>query len=219
MFRDKFILSLSYSLKTEHKKYLKESGLSKHTTFDEIFYSFNLYWDYLNYNLLEVIIENHGRPILQKKMRQFTIDVESFRKSTTVKVFKKIDKYSVIFEPEGFRCIVTKHDISPDATLEDVHNLRLRLAREVQFHEFALSMPVVMIGSIFITWLVPESAINDLMFVLTPQLLKELHIEAITLRHSASPIASVKEMEVSIIIILVGCMYMHHKYHDEGYLE
>ena len=201
-FRESFIHGLSYSLKTKQKKYFKDAHLSTLSTFDDIFSAFNNYWDYLNYGLLDIIVKKYlKRPKLVTKMNEYGDDVKAFRSATAVKVFQRAQKSKPLIEPPGFRLVASKHDISPDATLEEIHNLHLRMTQEAELEMFALSIPEVMIGSVFITWLVPESAINDLMFVLTPPLLKELHIEAITRRHS-TPLTkqpSRKEMAVSIL--------------------
>ena len=199
----KFLRGLSYSLKTEHRTYFKDTELSRHGTFDGLFNDLNLCWDFLNYNLLEYVFKTLGIDSLRTKMTEYCGDVSSFRKSTSLKIYQKVQKCKVSFEPQGFFHIITKHHARfiVNTTLEGVNNVRHKIAQELQLYDFALN--IAEIGPVFITWLVPDSSLNDLMFALNTQLLDELHIENVTLRHSTKSISSLKEMEVCIHYIII----------------
>ena len=187
-FRSKFLFRLSnYSprLKSEHCRYFQKNlkNLIKQKTYNGLFDFLNFYWDFLNYNLLEHIVRHFGSSDIKRKMGQYCLDIKRFRKSTTLRVFRELQQDEADLDlsaPEGFQLVKTVHNITLDSTLEDVNKIRLSVARDYQLQEFALYIAIGF-GSVFITWLVPQSIINDLAFGLTTQLLDELHIVSFTL--------------------------------------
>ena len=48
-----------------------------------------MYWDFINYSLLEHVINEFGSDQLKEDMRQYIADLEEFRKTTTVAQFAK----------------------------------------------------------------------------------------------------------------------------------
>ena len=63
---------------------------------DNIFFLLNFYWDFLNYGLLEHIVEWCGNEELKKEMEEYIADVACFRKETVLHDFVGVwDRESV----------------------------------------------------------------------------------------------------------------------------
>ena len=182
-FCHRFLLELPASLKDEHKKFLQDNRqeLSKQSTFDDLFYVLDLYWDYLNYNLLESVIKRQGSRASENKMEQYCIEVKRFRRSVTLTVFWELEGcISQREPPPGFELVKTKHHISPNSTLEDLNNIRLRITDEFHLPVFALYIMDIVKGSVCVTWLMPCSVAKLLKSELTGKLMNELGINEIT---------------------------------------
>ena len=145
-------------IELEHEDFIEQhKALFTSDTDDlqKIFFEVNRYSGYLNYTLIEYLIEEFGTAELKTRMNKYASDVQKFRQNTSLAVFSKA-KGPMSEIPEGFKELVTTHDFRPDATLEDVETVRLRLAPKYNLHYFALWLYSVQTGSIVLTWLVPK---------------------------------------------------------------
>ena len=182
-FLDGFILELPYSVKDDHEKFFdrKNAEINRATTFDELFFCLSTYWDYLNFSLLEGIIDSHGTAEMLQKMECYVSDVEAFCEKTKLKVFWQLQRHRMRTKPPpGFSQFVTKHCITGESTLKDVENIRREISDEFHLQKCALLLVHVVEGSVVITWFVPSSAITLLKQGLgRPEVLAKLHIESV----------------------------------------
>ena len=147
-------------IEDEHEDFIEQhKALFTSDTDDlrELFFEVNQYSGYLNYTLIEYLIEEFGTDILKTRMKEYASDVQRFRRTTPLALFSKARPRCPMSRiPQGFKELVTTHYFPPDATLEDVEEFRLRLAPQYNLHIFALWLYSVQIGSIVLTWLVPK---------------------------------------------------------------
>ena len=94
----------------------------------------NLYWDYLNYHLLECLVQEYGDKDTKGRMKEYHENVSAFMETTTLQVFWEIEPCLKSVPPPGFTETIVKHeqDISAESTLKDVEDVRVRLANEIQ---------------------------------------------------------------------------------------
>ena len=162
-FRHSLIL-LPAKIKKEHATFLKENlpTISKAESIDEIFMQLNLYWNFIDYSLLEHIVNRFCSEEVKKDMVQYISDLEAFRKATTIS--QMIHCWPGRIEPPPHFSKVTcklNHDAAT-YTLHELDQLRVRFC-----HEFSLSDSIMMLhsfiaGSVVIVWMIPSGSVHDL---------------------------------------------------------
>ena len=155
-FRDVFLLSLDVFEKERHAPFFASyaNKLCETSTFDALFMIFGLYWDYLNYHLLECLIREYGDADMKRYMKEYVEDVSSFMEATTLQVFWKIEPCLKSIPPPGFVETVVRYKggISATSTLKDVEDIRLKINENTQIRKFAILLSAITEGSITITW-------------------------------------------------------------------
>ena len=167
-FRSKITLQLPEPIRLE----LAEPSLMKKLRFmydarsvEEIFGIFNLcIWSYLNFGLLQHLVDIYGDDKLQQRMAEYTTSVESFRNQTTLKVFweaspttRKCPEIPTSFR-ESLKPITFKHGkLDTSTTLNDIERYRQDLAQEYCFPDFTIILADIEKGCVATTWLVPPS--------------------------------------------------------------
>ena len=175
---------LPSSIKHNHMIFLKEniSNLNNASDLREIFMHFNLYWDYFNYTLLEVIITAYGSETLKKQMKSYSSDMQQFWQKITVTNFipycKKMKKFEII--PKEFVRVEVKDAIDKpisEYTLMELEELKHHLCLSCQLPSFALILYDLKEGCVEVTWLVATELENELREALRRELSGQLEKE------------------------------------------
>ena len=171
-FRTEITLQLPESIRSEVQLTLKETlpYIYNAKSIEEIFGFFNLcVWNYLNYGLLQHIVEGYGDDKVHQRMEKYTTLVDSFRRETSLKVFWKAlpasNKGSEIPSAlrESLKKVICKHDnLNGTASLEDIEQFRRNLARHVSLPDLTIILKDIMKGSVATVWLVPPSVADRL---------------------------------------------------------
>lgn len=159
------VTSLPATVMDEHRVFLRENvrELCSANDITTVFVWLNTYWDYLNYTLLQYIVNQYGDPKTQQRMKVYVDDLKQFRRNTSLHLFCKAQPRRHREVPPGFRELVTKHEKSWfDCTLEDVEQFRQDFAWEYDLRQVALMLREMELGSIVITWWIPDSAVSHL---------------------------------------------------------
>ena len=155
-FRDSFLLGLNVFEKERHYNFFdrRMSSICRATTYDELFWVLGQYWDYLNYHLLECLVQNYGNDDTRRQMKEFVEDVSSFMESTTLQVFWKIEPCHKSVPPSGFSETIIKYEkgLSVTSTLKDVERVRVKLGENLKLFEYAILLSRVQKSSILISW-------------------------------------------------------------------
>ncbi len=117
----------------------------------------NLYWDYTNYTLLQVIINAYGSNDLKQRMQSYTTDIEQFWKETTVAEFiphcnAKRNCNINSNEFTELRSVINKP--TSEYTLFEVEELRRNFCQEFNLPRFALIFSGLEEGSAVLSLLV-----------------------------------------------------------------
>ena len=151
-------------VKNEHKYFVKEKEdkLMKAQSVDDLFYAADDYWDFLNFSLLEHLINRHASEEIKVEVVEYGQQIRAFRKKTPLNIFSKVYQRKEVRKVDNnFRKIITEHNIDwSTATLEDVETFRNQLCSELSLYEFSLQVAVLISGSVVITWLVPQSLVE-----------------------------------------------------------
>ncbi len=150
---------LPSKIKPNHASYLKDNfdKLRNAANLQEIFMHLNLYWDYYNYTLLQVIIDNYGSDDLKQRMQSYTTDIKQFEKETTVAEFiphcnAKRDHSLNSDEFIKLRSMINKPP--SEYTLFEVEELRRTFCQEFNLPRFVLIFFDLEGGSVVLTWLI-----------------------------------------------------------------
>ena len=195
-FRTKITLQLPDSIRSEveHSLTKKLQVICDAKSIDAIFCIFNLsIWSYLNFGLLQHIVEVYGDVKLQQRIESYSASVESFRQQTTLKVFWEAypDRRKCPEIPtelrDSLKRITFKHgNLDPTSTtLNDIESYRQKLAKEYAFPEFTIILADIEKGCVATTWLVPPSLAANLEdSFLEQHNILELKIQESTVYHS-----------------------------------
>ena len=151
-------------VKQNKKEFLKAKNI------EEVFITANDYWDFLNYSLLQHIINRFGSNDMRKEMETFATEILVFRKKTRIKPFSKVYKIRCDFKNDKRKKIVSelKEIDFSTATLEDVEKYRSDLCSELSLPEFSLQLAEIQDGSMMLTWLVSKSLVAHVQKTIKP---------------------------------------------------
>ena len=158
-------LSLNVSRKYLHQKFIQDNlKIDEETTFDDLWTKLAFYWNFLNFDLLEHVINKFRIENLKHKMESYKDELQSFRKATRLCVFVNCWPLNGEMPPETeFREFVTKIKLDwENCTLEDIETKKRVFIRKFLLPEYALQPGEIKKGCIAITWLVPKQFINCL---------------------------------------------------------
>ena len=157
---------LPVKLKKEYEKAIQEllPFFSNKESLNKLFFHLNPLFSFLDYGLLEYIINEYGSDVLKHDMITYSSDMRIFMKETTIKQLIEADHIPGQTEiPPKFSLIEAK--IGEDAskcTLEQLNRLRKRYCSEVKLSEIVFHLvAVVEFNSFIVRWLVPSALVDD----------------------------------------------------------
>ena len=151
------ITQLPVSIKHQHIKFLQGnlSAINKATNVHEIFSILALYWDFLNCGLLNEIVRRLGNYETKQLMDQYMEKLRKFRVKTNLGDF--IGKWARCCPPHFSEFITELQGEWREHTLEDLENLRIKLARTICVEGYALPCISTKPGSVTVAWAIPSS--------------------------------------------------------------
>ena len=153
------LMTLPTPIKNENKGFIvtNYSLFEKAESVESIFLYLNFYLSFIDFSLLEHIIEQFGSDGLKRDMSSYAEDMRQFRMNTPVsEVLDHLPKISDA--PAGYSSLTVKIDFDVQtATLEDVETYRKRFASDFLLSQLALSLFDLQESSLLVTWLVPAA--------------------------------------------------------------
>ena len=182
------LVSLDVSRKHEHQEFINNHlmNVDQRMTFTDLWARLGNYWDFLNFDLLDHIINKFGSEDLKHKMKSYKHDLQSFRKSTRLCDFIHCWPVRGQTPPETeLREFIMKVGHQWDScTLEDLESLKGVITRKFFLPEFTFRLKKLMEGSITITWLIPVPFVKTLQEAIqsnSSEFFMKQKIEAITI--------------------------------------
>ena len=138
----------------------------------ELFGRMNFHWNYLNYPLLDHLVQRFDLKEVKDEMEAYKADLKQFREKTPLKLFCQTQTKKRT--PPNFREIVAEFKWPEDRepVLEDVEKFRKAYADHYNLRDFCMMLDKVRPGSIIATWLIPESIVGKLKTNLPFEILK-----------------------------------------------
>ena len=183
-----WLTSLDVFQQQEHQDFIKDhlTNIEKLTSLNNLWARLGIYWNFLNFDLLEHLVNGFGSKDLKQKMGSYNRNLQSFRKATRVCDF--IDCWPSRVEPppgKELKEFVTKVGYNwEDCTLEDLDMLQGVITRKFFLPQFALRLKEIKPGSIVITWLIPvpfEKAVLETIQSTSSEFFVEQKLESITI--------------------------------------
>ena len=161
------VILLPLSIKADHYHFLKENllNINKAKSIKKIFMYLNLYWNFIDYHLLEHIIREHGSDYLKVQMEVYVQDLTLFKRITTIGQICGLARrwYTRPDLPQHFALLSTKFKKDPsEYTLEELEHFRVSFCREFSLSESAAMFAGAIEGSLIILWHIPSSLVPEL---------------------------------------------------------
>ena len=152
------ITYLPVSARTQHRSFIAEklTNILPPVTFEKIWSTLNLYWDFLNYALLEHVISNFGSEDLKQQMQDYVDELSTFKQATRlcdfIESFPCRDEERLL--ENHFKKIVVKmrQDWS-QCTLRDVELFKKAFMNKFFLPEFDILLHNIEEGCVCVTWL------------------------------------------------------------------
>ena len=155
------VTCLPVSARTQHRSFIKTNltNIPPPVTFENIWSILNLYWDFLNYGLLEHVINKCGSEELKQKMQEYVDKLSTFKQTTRLCDFIESWPCRDDGPPEDrLKKVVVKmkHEWS-QCTLQDVESFKKALVHKFFLPEFDIILQNVERGCVCVTWLTSPS--------------------------------------------------------------
>ena len=155
------VTCLPVSLRPQHRSFIKKNltNIPPPVTFENIWSILNLYWDFLNYGLLEHIINKCGSEDLKQQMKEYVHQLSAFKLTTRLCDFIESWPCRDDGPPEDrLKKVVVKmnHEWS-QCTLQDVESFKKALVHNFFLPEFDILLQKAERGCVCVTWLTSPS--------------------------------------------------------------
>ena len=152
---------LPVSVRRQHRSFIEEklTNIGPPAAFESIWSILNLYWDFLNYGLLEHVINQCGSDELKQEMQSYILELSVFKQTTRLCDFIKNWPCRDDGPPEDrLKKVVVKmnHEWS-QCTLKDVELFKKALVHKFFLPEFDLLLQKAERGCVCVTWLTSPS--------------------------------------------------------------
>ena len=155
------ITYLPVSDRTLHRSFIEDKliNIPPPVTFEKIWSILNLYCDFLNYGLLEHVIQKCGSENLKQQMQKYIHELSMFKQTTRLCDFIKSWPCRDDGPPEDqLKKVVVKmkHEWS-QCTLQDVESFKKALVHKFFLEEFDMFLKKAKMGCVCVTWLTSPS--------------------------------------------------------------
>ena len=158
------ITLLPASTKDQHIAFIREnlSEIKESKCMEDIFLLLNLYWDFLNYTLLEHIVTEFGNNDTKAAMAVYVCELVAFRKATKLSEFISHWPCTGKVPPDMSKLVIKMKKDWSNCTLEDVEEFRRTLTQKLLLPSFTVLLRDAEQGCVSFTWLIPSSIVKIL---------------------------------------------------------
>ena len=155
------VTCLPVSERTQHRSFIKKNltNIPPPVTIVNIWTILNLYWDFLNYGLLEHVISNFGSEYLKQQMHDYVDELSKFKQTTRLCDFIESWPCRDDRPPEHrLKKVVVKMEYEwSQCTLQDVESFKRALVHKFFLPEFDILLQKAERGCVCVTWLTSPS--------------------------------------------------------------
>ena len=166
---DEFLANL-FSLPIEHRDIHKEffkslySEIENYDSMLSIWHRLNTYWDFLNYTLVENLVEKFGDSDLISRMQDYKKNLKEFRRKTRLCDFAKYhtEYTEQVTEGDLKELVVKLKQRWEECTLEDLEKLKKNITHKFFLPSFLMTIRTFGNNSIIVTWVIPSMIATSL---------------------------------------------------------
>ncbi len=152
------LIRLPVRNREQHREFLESVWPQvSDATLDDVWFKLEMYWDFLNYTLLEHLVNKFGDEGLRLKMEGYKNNLKEFRCQTRLcdfaEQFKDVNKCLMEIDTQKFVVKLAKN--WEECTLEDLENWRKNITQKLLLPSFALILREINTGSVSVTWAIP----------------------------------------------------------------
>ena len=152
---------LPVSDRTQHRSFIEKklTNIPPPVTFENVWSTMNLYWDFLNYGLLEHVINQCGSEDLKEQMQDYVDQLSTFKKTTRLCDFIESWPCRDDGPPEDLlkKLVVKMKNEWSQCTLQDVESFKKALVHKFFLPEFDILLQKAERGCVCVTWLTSPS--------------------------------------------------------------
>jgi len=155
------VTTLTVSDRTLHRSFIEEklTDIPPPVTFEKIWSRLTIYWDFMNYGLLQHIIKKLGSEDLKHQMKDYVDELCTFKRRTRLCDF--IDSWPCKDErppEEGLRKVVFKMNLEwTQCTLHDVESFKMALVHKLFLPEYDIILQKAERGCVCVMWITSPS--------------------------------------------------------------
>ena len=155
------VTTLRVSDRTQHRSFIQENliNIPPPVTFEKIWSRLTIYWDFMNYGLLEHVINKLGGEDLKHQMQVYVQELSTFKGRTRLCDF--IDSWPCKDDrpakDELKKIVIKMNQEWTKCTLQDVESFRTALIHKFFLPEFDLILQNANSGCVCVTWLTSPS--------------------------------------------------------------
>ena len=139
------------------------SVFSQAINHSELFGTLGFNMNYFSFQLLDYLVHEFDLEEVKPEMERYKSDVQQFRQKTPINLFCQAAQNRDLKPPPNFRVLISVFKGSDDMMLEDVEQFREEYSRYYGFQNFTMTLAEVKVGSVSVTWFIPESVVEQLM--------------------------------------------------------
>ena len=182
------VTTLRVSDRTQHRSFIQENliNIPPPVTFEKIWSRLTIYWDFMNYGLLEHVINKLGGKDLKHQMQVYVQELSTFKSRTRLCDF--IDSWPCKdnrpSEDELKKIVIKMNHEWTKCTLQDVESFRTALIHKFFLPEFDIILQNANRGCVCVTWLTSPSTamlLQQNLANMETEFFKEHKIEAVTI--------------------------------------
>ena len=154
------LTSLPVKNKSQHKEFLEQLWPEISTaSVEDIWFKLRMYWDFLNYSLLEHLVNEFGDDILKISMLEYKESLREYRCNTRLCDFarhfkEEMNKHFVSGE------LMTLLEVKfakkwEECTLEDLENWKESITQKLLLPSYVLILNDIDSGCVSVTWAIP----------------------------------------------------------------
>ena len=153
------LLSLPIEHRDIHKEFFKSlySEIEEYKNTSSIWHRLNTYWDFLNYTLIENLVEKFGDSDLISRMQDYKKDLKEFRHKTRLCDFAKYhtEYTEEVTEGDLKEFVVKLKNCKDEYSLEDLEKLKEDITHKFLVPSFVMTIRALGNNPLIITWSIP----------------------------------------------------------------
>lgn len=172
------LTNLHFRSRQQHKEFLLDlfSGVS---TVDKAWAKLNLYWDFLNYSLLDHLVYKFGNQALMSSMEVYKMKLKAFRLRTRVCDFTEyfnIRQKNVVYA--GLKNIEAELKKKwEECTLQDLEEWKENITQGLLLPSFVLILQGLNPGCVCVMWAIPAVFAESVMRIMETMDTKDFYMK------------------------------------------